>query len=76
MFTKQAGAVVGGAFNPSTWQAEAGEFLSLRPGSQPGLQSEFQDSQGYTKKPCLEKNKNKNKTNKQTKDLHLQYRVI
>jgi hypothetical protein len=29
------------AFNPSTWVAEAG---------QPGLQSEFQDSQGYTKK--------------------------
>jgi hypothetical protein len=28
---------------------------------QPGLQSEFQDSQGYTEKPCL-KNKNKNKT--------------
>jgi hypothetical protein len=32
---------------------------------QPGLQSEFQDSQGYTEKPCLEKpkkqNKNKNK---------------
>jgi hypothetical protein len=27
---------------------------------QPGLQSEFQDSQGYTEKPCL-------KTNKQTK---------
>jgi hypothetical protein len=27
---------------------------------QPGLQSEFQDSQGYTEKPCLEKN------NKQT----------
>jgi hypothetical protein len=22
---------------------------------QPGLQSEFQDSQGYTEKPCLEK---------------------
>jgi hypothetical protein len=35
---------------------------------QPGLQSEFQDSQGYTQKPCLEKNKNKKqKTNKQTK---------
>ena len=30
---------------------------------QPGLQSEFQDSQGYTEKPCLEKNK---QTNKQT----------
>jgi hypothetical protein len=41
---------------------------------QPGLQSEFQDSQGYTEKPCLKKqtnkqtnqnqnqNKNKNKT--------------
>jgi hypothetical protein len=29
--------------------------------SQPGLQSEFQDSQGYTEKPCLEKPKtNKN----------------
>jgi hypothetical protein len=27
----------------------------------PSLQSEFQDSQGYTEKPCLEKNKNKNK---------------
>jgi hypothetical protein len=28
---------------------------------QPGLQSEFQDSQGYTEKPCLKKqNKNKN----------------
>jgi hypothetical protein len=28
---------------------------------QPGLQSEFQDSQGYTEKPCLEKTK-QNKT--------------
>jgi hypothetical protein len=28
---------------------------------QPGLQSEFQNSQGYTEKPCLEKTKNKNK---------------
>jgi hypothetical protein len=34
---------------PSTWEAEAGGFLSF----QPGLQSEFQDSQGYTEKPCL-----------------------
>jgi hypothetical protein len=31
---------------------------------QPGLQSEFQDSQGYAEKPCL---KNKTKQNKQTK---------
>jgi hypothetical protein len=26
---------------------------------QPGLQNEFQDSQGYTEKPCLEKPKNR-----------------
>ena len=31
---------------------------------QPGLQREFQDSQGYTEKPCLEKQKeNKEKQN-------------
>jgi hypothetical protein len=29
---------------------------------QPGLQSEFQDSQGYTEKSCLEKNKSKTTT--------------
>ena len=42
------------AFNPSTWEAEAGVFLSW---GQSGLQSEFQDSQVYTEKPCLEKQK-------------------
>ena len=36
---------------------------------QPGLQSEFQDSQGYTEKPCLEKNQIQ-KTNKQTNKKH------
>jgi hypothetical protein len=44
--------VVVHTFNPSTQEAEGGRFLS-----QPGLQSEFQDSQGYTEKPCLEKTK-------------------
>ena len=34
---------------------------------QPGLQSEFQDSQGYTEKPCLRKTKTKTKTNKKKK---------
>ena len=34
---------------------------------QPGLQSEFQDSQGYTEKPCLEKQKHKTKQNKKKK---------
>jgi hypothetical protein len=45
------------AFNPSTREAEAeaGGFLSSRPAW--STQSEFQDSQGYTDKPCLEKNK-------------------
>jgi hypothetical protein len=32
---------------------------------QPGLQSEFQDSWGYTEKPCLEKKNQTNQTNKQ-----------
>jgi hypothetical protein len=44
--------VVAHAFNPSTWEAEAGGVQG-----QPGLQSEFQDSQGYTEKPYLEKPK-------------------
>ena len=29
---------------------------------QPGLQSEFQDSQGYTEKPCLKEKTKQNKT--------------
>jgi hypothetical protein len=52
--------VVALAFDPSTLEAEAGGSPSL---DQPGLQSEFQDSQGYTEKPCL----GKTKQNKQTK---------
>ena len=47
----------------------------LRVQGQPGLQGEFQDSQGYTEKPCLEKTtppkkkpkKNKTKQKTQTK---------
>jgi hypothetical protein len=49
--------VVVHTFDPSTWEAEAGGLLSSRPAWQPVLQSEFQDSQGYTEKPCLEKPK-------------------
>jgi hypothetical protein len=52
--------VVANAFNPSTWEAEASRRIS-------GLQSEFQDSQGYSEKPCLRKRK-KEKT-KQTRIL-------
>ena len=57
--------MVAHAFNPSTQEAEAVDFCVR---GQPGLQSEFQDSQGYTEKPCLEKPKTKKQTNKQTKD--------
>jgi hypothetical protein len=53
------------AFNPSTQEAEAGRFLSSRPA---GLQSDFQDSQDYTEKHCLKKNKKtKNKKQKTKK---------
>jgi hypothetical protein len=40
---------------------------------QPGLQSEFQDSQGYTEKPCLEKTK-QNKTTKQNNKTKKNYK--
>jgi hypothetical protein len=33
-----------------------------------GLQSEFQDSQGYTEKPCLRNKKQNTKQNKTIKD--------
>jgi hypothetical protein len=46
--------VVAHAFNPSTREADFWVW------GQPGLQSEFQDSQSYTEKPCLKQ------TNKQT----------
>jgi hypothetical protein len=36
--------VVAHAFNPSAREVEAGRFLSLRPQTHFGLQSEFQDS--------------------------------
>ena len=50
--------VMAQAFNPSTQEAEASESQWVQ--GQPGLQSEFQDSQDYyTEKPCLKKNRNK-----------------
>lgn len=36
-------------FNSSTWEAEAGGFLW----DQPGIHIEFQVSQGYKVRPCL-----------------------
>jgi hypothetical protein len=52
------------AFNPSTWEAEAGRFLSSRPA---WSTSKFQDSQSYTEKPCLEKEKETTTTTKTKK---------
>lgn len=52
------------AFNPSTWKIEGQADLWVR--SQPGLQSKFQDSQGYTRKPWLENNKQTGKARLQT----------
>jgi hypothetical protein len=62
-------------FNPSTPETEAGRFLSSRPAW--AIQSEFQDSQGYTEKPCLEKpkkqkQKQKNKTLSQKKIIYFE----
>jgi hypothetical protein len=41
---------------------------------QPGLQSEFKDSQGYTEKPCLEKTKTKQQQQQQKKPKKLKHR--
>jgi hypothetical protein len=59
--------------NPSTWETEAGGFLSSRP----AWSTEFQDSQGYTEKPCVEKpktntqKKKKKKKQKQKRKLYI-----
>jgi hypothetical protein len=49
--------MVAHTFNPSIPEAGAGRFLSSRP----AWSTEFQDSQGYTEKPFLEKPKKKKK---------------
>jgi hypothetical protein len=61
------------AFSPSTWEAEAGGFLSLRPAwstkcapGQPGLHRETL-SQKKNKKKQKRKQKNKNKNKNKTK---------
>jgi hypothetical protein len=58
-------------FNPSTWEADAGRFLSLRP----AWSTEFQDSQGYTDNPCLEKKKKKRRK-KERKRKKKEYRLL
>lgn len=58
-------AVIAQAFNPSIWKAEVGG--SLGPGHS-GLQSELQDRQSCTEKPCLEK-----QTKQKEKEKKLKY---
>jgi hypothetical protein len=55
--------VVAHTFNPSTWERQRQGNFSVR--GQPGPQSKFQDSQGYTEKPC-EKPKKKKKKKERT----------
>jgi hypothetical protein len=50
-------------FNPRTWEAEAGRFLSSRP----AWSTEY--SQSHTEKPCLEKLKKKKKKEKKEKEM-------
>ena len=57
--------LVANAFNASTQEAEAGEPLWVL--GQFGLQSKFQDSQGYTEKLCLPKQKQKEEEEKRKK---------
>jgi hypothetical protein len=52
------------------WEEEAEGSLSLKPAS---LQSEYQDSQGYTEKPCLE---NKTKQTKKKTEEGKQKQVV
>jgi hypothetical protein len=42
-------------------------------GGQPGLQSEFQDSQRYTEKPCLEKSKGWGGGRERARSFNLDY---
>ena len=51
--------MVAQAFNSRTWRQRQVNFWVR---GQPGLQSKFQDGQGYTEKPCLKKKKEKGKS--------------
>ena len=57
--------MVAHAFKPSNWEEKVGDFWVQ---SQPGLQRELQDSQGYTEKPNLKNKQKKTKIKKQKKE--------
>jgi hypothetical protein len=58
--------VVAHAFNPSNRRQRQVDFWVR---GQSGLQSEFQDSQGYTEKPFLKKRKRTNERKKERKEM-------
>jgi hypothetical protein len=61
--------------NPSALKAEVDGSLWVR--GQPGLHSEFQDSQSYTLRPCLKKQNKQKPTKKQKSQfLNLCWMVI
>jgi hypothetical protein len=62
--------VVAHAFNPSTGGGGQRQVAFWVQG-QPGLQSKFQDNQGYTEKPCLKKTKTNKKKPKKKKLVHI-----
>jgi hypothetical protein len=71
---KQSRVVVAHAFNPSIWEAEAGEFLSSRPAwstewvpGQPGLHREILSGKPKTKTKNKQTKKPKTKTKKPKK---------
>ena len=47
------GAIVSHTFNPRAWEVKLGK--SLWDQVQPSVQSEYQESWGYTEDPCLKK---------------------
>ena len=60
-------AVVAHTFDPNTWRQKQADFWVW---GQPGLQSDFQDIQGYTEKPYIKKQQQQQKQ-KQKRFIYL-----
>jgi hypothetical protein len=69
--TKRSWAVVVHAFNPSTWEAEAGGFLSSRPEASLVYKVSSRTARAIQRNPVLKKKKDKKATNRLGKDIFL-----